>query len=562
MSRFAPAGIVVLFVLTPGLAAADVVELPSPAARDAQSPNLAAARDGVVMTWLEPGRSGGHRLRFARLLDGRWTAAVTIAESERIVVNWADVPSAVELDDGGLVAHWAEERAGHAYDVVLGRSRDRGATWTRIGLAHDDGTATEHGFVSLLADGPSALAVWLDGRETGGGGHQHQGAMTLRAAAVGEKVTGAAVVDDRVCDCCGTAAAMTARGPIVAYRDRAAGEIRDISVARRAGGRWLPGRPVHRDGWRVPGCPVNGPAMAARGRDVALAWYTYAGSRSRVRLAFSRDAGATFARPIEVDVERGRTAPIGRVDLALLSSGEVAVVWMASDREDATILARRVARDGRQGAPVVVASSRSDRESGFPQLVPAGDDLILAWTSRGDQTGPGVRTARLPAASLPAARRPAVESVAAPAPVAVAPAVAVETLDGRPASLTDLRGQPVLVNFWATWCQPCRMELPELTALDGRYRARGLQVVGVSVDRERSPAQIRAFLARGKPTHHQWLDRHESLAGAMAVGVLPATFLIDARGTVVWRATGAITATDAALVARIESLLPRGGDRK
>jgi thiol-disulfide isomerase/thioredoxin len=539
-----------------------IVATPGPGGAKAMAPNLAAARAGVLLTWVEPADGGRHRLRLARSTGSGWSAPVTIAESADLLASWADIPSSSEREDGTLIAHWGE-RVGddmHASHVVVGRSTDGGRTWARLGPVHDDRTATEHGFVSLLPDAGATQAIWLDGRQMAGAqGDGHRGAMNLRAAAIGDGITASTVLDDRICDCCGTAAAITSKGPVVVYRDRSSTEVRDIYIARRIGGRWRPGRPVHRDGWKVPGCPVNGPAIAARGDDVVVAWYTYAASRSKVLVAFSRDAGSSFSPPVEVDADRGRLAPIGRVDVVLLAGNEAAVTWMVSERDHGRILVRRVSRDGRLGRPLTVAMGRADREAGFPRMEPAGSDLVLAWTGDGGQAG--IQTARLPVGRLAAVQRAAAPKTVAPPPPApvLAPDAVVETLDGTPASLEQLRGRPVLVNFWATWCEPCRMEIPELVAIDAKFRARGLQVVAVSVDRDGTRDQIRAFLTRRKATFHQWLDRKEALAGAMAVSVLPATFLVDRSGKVLWRATGAITAEDRVLRRHLERALAARG---
>ena len=106
-----------------------------------------------------------------------------------------------------------------------------------------------------------------------------------------------AVLDTRVCDCCQTSAAMTAEGPVVVYRDRSEGELRDISIARLRNGEWSEPRTVFRDGWEISGCPVNGPVDRRRsGRRLAVAWFTAANDMSRVKLAFSDDAGGELCR--------------------------------------------------------------------------------------------------------------------------------------------------------------------------------------------------------------------------------------------------------------------------
>ena len=139
----------------------------------------------------------------------------------------------------------------------------------------------------------------------------------LRTAQIGETIGPEHVIEERVCDCCSTSATNTSDGPVVAYRDRDGGELRDPWLVRRTEGGWSAPRAVHRDGWQIAGCPVNGPTVVANGRDVVTAWYTYAVQRATVRVAFSSDGGATFAPPIEVDGPTGARAPIGRVDVVI-----------------------------------------------------------------------------------------------------------------------------------------------------------------------------------------------------------------------------------------------------
>lgn len=209
--------------------ASAVIPMDPPARLGALAPNLHAGASGVIASWLEP-TGGGHRLRVARWRAGAWTAPATVAEDARIVASWADVPAVAEAGDGLLIATWAESSgaAAHAYDAVAARSQDGGASWTRLGRLHDDGTQTEHGFVSLVGEPAAVRTFWLDGRHTGAEG----GAMTLRSASVGATIGSSTVVDARVCDCCGTAAAMLPDGPLVVYRDRTEDEIRDIRIAR------------------------------------------------------------------------------------------------------------------------------------------------------------------------------------------------------------------------------------------------------------------------------------------------------------------------------------------
>jgi hypothetical protein len=379
-----------------------IVAIDPPAAAASASPNLIASGDAVLATWIEPAPPGSHRVRLARFASGRWSTASTISEGADILANWADVPSVVRQASGVLIAHWAESTAAsgaHGYDVILARSTDDGASWHRLGSPHRDRSASEHGFVSLVPDGDAVLALWLDGRAMVSGA---TGATMLRAARIGEAIGEEHIVDDRVCDCCSTSATATPDGPAVAYRDRSGDELRDPFVSRRTSAGWSAPRAIHADGWNFNGCPVNGPMLAASGRDVVAAWYTYADQRPAVRVAFSGDAGSSFDRPIDVDAPRGARVPLGRVDVAIDRPGEALVSWIASERDDARVLVRRVARDRRRGAELAVATTTAARDSGFPRMELLGDDLVVAWT---DTRAKAVRAIRTPRADVPAVTR-------------------------------------------------------------------------------------------------------------------------------------------------------------
>jgi hypothetical protein len=199
--------------------------------------------------------------------------------------------------------------------------------------------------------------------------------MTLRTAHIGQSPEPGEVLDDRVCECCSTAAAMTDDGPVVVFRDRSEQEIRDISIVRRQGDGWTSSARVAADDWRIEGCPVNGPAVAAVGRQVAVVWYTAGGSGPKVQVAFSEDAGATFGPPRVVDSGR----PLGRVDLVFDPPGRAVVSWLEGADNRAEIRLRRMSAEGGGGEPIAVASTSPSRASGFPRLARIDEQLYLAW---------------------------------------------------------------------------------------------------------------------------------------------------------------------------------------
>jgi thiol-disulfide isomerase/thioredoxin len=125
--------------------------------------------------------------------------------------------------------------------------------------------------------------------------------------------------------------------------------------------------------------------------------------------------------------------------------------------------------------------------------------------------------------------------------------------------LETLRGRPVLLNVWATWCHPCRDEIPELQRLYERYRGRGLELVGVSVDAAGDNEAVREFMRRYGMTYPVWRDPGERVSAAFLVVGVPATFLIDRGGVLRWKKTGPIALEDSTLTAAIERALVSGG---
>ena len=380
------------------------VELPVSAAAGSRYPHLAAQPDGAVMSWLEPGQGGGFALRYATWTGGAWSTPLTVAAGTDWFINWADFPSVVPVSSRVWAAHWLQQKPGdvYSYDVRISVSQDAGETWSKPMSPHDDGTPTEHGFVSLMADGSSARAVWLDGRHTSGE-HDHSGgsgdadggsgAMTLRSALLGPdgfKLGPDAELDSRTCDCCQTDSARAREGLVVVYRDRSETEVRDIALLRQTAAGWSDPVQVARDGWLINACPVNGPAVDARGDTVVVAWFS-APDRPRVRLAFSSDGGRTFRDPVEVAA--GNVA--GRVDVVLLPDGRAVVSWLEDATGSAEIRVQPFTADGPAGDVAVVARSDVARSSGFPQMVLVDGALLFAWTRPGDQPRVQAALARL-----------------------------------------------------------------------------------------------------------------------------------------------------------------------
>lgn len=126
--------------------------------------------------------------------------------------------------------------------------------------------------------------------------------------------------------------------------------------------------------------------------------------------------------------------------------------------------------------------------------------------------------------------------------------------DGAERRLADWRGRTVLLNLWATWCGPCRYEIPELETLHKRYASRGFEVIGVSVDEVGAEA-VKSFVEEQKMTYPVVLDPEGKLANVLQTSMLPTSVLVDRNGKIVWKKVGAIEPQDLELESAIVKAL-------
>jgi thiol-disulfide isomerase/thioredoxin len=122
-----------------------------------------------------------------------------------------------------------------------------------------------------------------------------------------------------------------------------------------------------------------------------------------------------------------------------------------------------------------------------------------------------------------------------------APSFTVRTFDGKTVRLTSLRGKPVLVDFWATWCRPCRAAMPHLEEIQKRYRSQGLVVIGLSVD-ALAPADVRRFAQNLGVSFQLAMANDRVLDKYGPIRFLPTTFFINREGAIVRRVRGYIDA--------------------
>lgn len=530
-------------VVVPAPPVAEPLALPSGPA--AITPSLAWSGGALHTLWQEPEGAGGEvwRVLYAQRREGAWSTPVELARGADVLANWADFPGMAVAPDGALVAHWMRSTA-DAYEPVWSRSTDGGATWTALPSPFPAGLPGERGFVSYAAEAEGLRVFWLDGRDAGGDHHGHgAGATALRTATLtGAVFSAEQVVDARVCDCCATDAVVAGGATRVVYRDRDEAERRDISVANLANQTWTAGGPLGAEGWRIEGCPVNGPAADARGADAVAAWFTGAGDDQAIRAAFSA-AGGSFGEAVAVARAEVGARPIGRVDALLDADGTALVLWLSAEGEDGRVRLRRVARDGRLSPVVDLGASSTARAAGFPRLGWDGDRVVAAWTAPGG----GNTALTFAPAFVPAVEAPLAARAATPVPTTL-PAFEAMDLAGGTVRAADLRGRPLLLNLWATWCEPCRDELPVLQELAEKHP--NLRVLAASVDGPGSAATVRKLAGRLAPKLTV-LHPDGGLGAALGVSAVPQTWLFDAEQRLIWSSSGAFDVADPSFVAAL-----------
>lgn len=119
-----------------------------------------------------------------------------------------------------------------------------------------------------------------------------------------------------------------------------------------------------------------------------------------------------------------------------------------------------------------------------------------------------------------------------------APAFTLQDIGGKQVSLSDFKGKVVILDFWATWCPPCRKEIPHFVELQDRYGAKGLVVIGVALDDERTAGEVRAFSRRMGINYPILYGNREVMEAYGPIEAIPTTFVIDRDGRIRARFVG------------------------
>lgn len=389
-----------LFVVILGGCSPDspIQPIANPAAKKTSLPRLFTDNSGVVfMSWVEV-EADSSRLKFARYSGSGWTSPATIASGSSWFLNWADFPSLIAENGRPVAAHWLRKIPGNAYSYHI-EMATFGEDWSPSIIPHSDSTATEHGFVSMLpATDSTFLAIWLDGRNTAGREHHQYSdiskAMTLRGAFLQSGTVPSVLqefeLDPAICDCCNTALVRTENGYFAAYRNRTPDEIRDIYVVRYENGKWTQPYALHDDNWQISACPVNGPAAASFGNHVAVAWFTGADNRPRIKLSISADNGVNFGEPIIIE----EPSSLGRVDIEM-NAEHIWLSWLSGNGDDASLQIQVFNLAGDKTKTYTLPGLSKSRNTGFPQITLAPGGLMVAFTGFSAEK-PAVKTYLLP----------------------------------------------------------------------------------------------------------------------------------------------------------------------
>ena len=359
-----------------------IEDIPFPYGDNNAQPNLVSSNGSLSLSWVSSKKENKASLHFSQFKKGKWDKPQTITDGDDWFVNWADFPAHAINEDLIVTSYLKKSASGtYTYDIILNLQKLSGEKIKQDFLLNTDGVKAEHGFVSIIPNNKKGFFItWLDGRNTVekrlDGSHKP---MTIRFAEITNKgdIINESELDGSTCDCCQTSMVITNNGPIVVYRDRSEKEVRDIYSVRNINGVWQDPSPIHNDGWKVNGCPVNGPKVAVNSTNLAIAWFTVFNDSPLVNVSFSKNDGDSFGTPLKISDHNA----IGRVDVAFLNSKQVIVSYMEFDDIGTYLRIKKVSINGKVSKPITISKIDGGRNTGVPQLEIINNDIFIVWTT-------------------------------------------------------------------------------------------------------------------------------------------------------------------------------------
>ena len=346
----------------------------TPTNKNSLAPNLCSFGNHFALSWIERNTDGEARLQMATWNGSEFDEIRLIAKSKGMFANWADIPSLVEAPSGDLYAHWLNRIGNetYAYGIQIERSIDHGKSWQSLGWLHNDTSATEHGFVSLIPENRHVRAFWLDGRQM----KKPTGKMMLRTAILdGNEINSENMLDDDVCTCCPTGAIQLPGGSAVVYRDRLPQEIRDISLVHLKNNTWSKPSRIQKDNWVMPGCPVNGPSISTNGNIIAVSRFTVIKNKAKIILRLFKVGQAESGKEITLD----ENVPVGRCT-TVCSEDAVYNIWIGVDKKQTVLRMAEVSLSGKIKRKITLVPIHKDRSSGMPRAIFSNNYLWVSWT--------------------------------------------------------------------------------------------------------------------------------------------------------------------------------------
>lgn len=349
---------------------------PNPAKAGSISPNLTITHDQrLLLSWVEPVKGNRLALKYAVAEQSQWAAPRTVVINPSLDTRGKQ-PSVIRLADRRLIAFWNQRKNSRGEDVwshlYFSTSGDDGSSWSLPRVVHRDLSVSLHGKISAVPIGANELAIiWLDERKEEKT-EQYSHLLVTTTIRSDGTLGQEQIIDGNACPCCPTALVKTSDGLLAAYRDHEAGDLRDISLLRFTNGQWGAPQNLHRDGWKINGCPGNAAALVADGERVVAAWFTAANDKPAVKAAFSSDGGRTFGQPLILSPD----GAIGRPAVTMLSDGTGVVAWVKNVGGSSRLVINRIKPDGSISAPTMLGKTGKS----FPRIARAGQQVMVAWT--------------------------------------------------------------------------------------------------------------------------------------------------------------------------------------
>lgn len=355
-----------------------IQEITVPTSEESKQHHLAKTADGrLILSWVE---SDGQNstVRFAIREGQGWSPVRTVTSVDG---KLGDPPVVFGLDDGSLAAAWMPYVKGgkskYAADIFLARSQDGGLTWSKAFKPYGESARIYDAQMSLTALPNARIAlVWTDMRATGDSKKNDRYQLMATVLAKGQQSAGTELrLDNDICSCCRASTIAEGENLLTVYRDHRQGEIRDTGAVRWNTDGNVQALSVPGDGWRIEGCPSNGPAVDMSASSVALAWFSAADDKGRVKVAFSTDGGKDFTESLEIDDDAR-----GYVNIALLSTNVALVSWRKRAGPEDELRIAKVTADGISRQTVIYRGDFPGWPSKYPGMMHLGHQAFVAWT--------------------------------------------------------------------------------------------------------------------------------------------------------------------------------------